>query len=216
MLAMHPALSSLAASFPVFIDNQGAPPPGISPFDADTFAAWALRVGPGLGGPGRAGEGPLTAAVERFFLAGFVLSFVPPAERSDLVLAVAWHDPMDPAMLARVSLVCSEQSRQQIAAALVPMWHATSLEAAERLARSVSPLNVALRIGARIHVRENPEHVRISCPRCGQSASLARSAAGIAGLTCERCGFSEDALALSARALGRPSADRSAAVRGLF
>lgn len=122
---MNTDLRALAASFPLLVN---------APDEPDRFAAWALsdtseedRVRALR--PLLAGEAEVLRA-QRVLLAGYVLSHLPPEQRSPLVSAIAWPSPEDDTSAARALLLLRGADHMALLGRLAAAWTRPALAAA--------------------------------------------------------------------------------------
>ena len=191
--------------------------PGINPFAPETLALWALQ-----------GAEQLTPTLDAFRVgaAGYVLSFVPAAERGPFTAAVAWPSNNDDSAVRRAAAMLMEHDRDLVTgdvhAAMAAAQVATSREAAATALRrfagaapapALAALGIEIRGPADGGGLQAPCPMRNAVPHGGRDAAIFASVGGELRVTCATCGYSADLFGLVARHRGMPESTPPAALR---
>lgn len=207
-------LSVLAAIVPGLTGADG-----VEPFDAEALASWAIRTGPGALRPGAmdAADTSATARARRYLSAGFVLAHVPEPDRGERARAVAWREPTDPTMTARLLAVSSPRDLAILTELFAAAWMDQARSPAEHVLRTMEPARLVrlLRLDAWQH--RDDGSILVGCTVAGHrghSCEVRADADGVVRFSCP--GSTLDALQFVARSRGILATDAPAVLRALF
>jgi hypothetical protein len=186
-------LSKFAARFRCLFDA-----PGVSPFNAEQLAAFALQGAEGIG---------TIAETRRFAVVGYVLSFVPNAERGPFSRIVAWTSNNDEQALLRAAAIpADEHDRAIVVNEVGEALLAASRDKARGEARRMTTDPALLAKSLGLDVRgEDKGGVKIQCParkttpHAADASALLVIVGGETRCQCASCGLDVDLFGLLRR-----------------